>query len=76
MANKKPTFKVADAVGYLKHTSLIISAFLRDNKLPLSMEKEVEKEVKKFISCCDDCGTWESKLTINHGLCEECENNI
>lgn len=75
MSKKAQTFNVTDAVTYLKHTSLIIPAFLRDRKLPLKLEKQVEKAVKKVLDCCEICNTWDSRSRIVDGLCSDCSED-
>ena len=77
MQNKKSLkFNVSDAVTYLKHTSLIISSFLRDRKLSFKLHNQVEKEVKRYLSCCEGCGTWDSKSKIVDGNCSDCQEDI
>lgn len=77
MKNKKSLqFNVSDALTYLKHTSLIISSFLRDRKLSIKLEPQVKKEVIKYLSCCEGCGTWDSKSKIVDGQCSDCQEDI
>lgn len=75
MRKKNEKFNVSDAISYLKHTSLIISSFLRDRKLSIKLHNEVEKEVKKVLSCCEGCGTWDSKSKIVDQLCGDCQED-
>lgn len=71
----KTKIDVPDLVSYFKYTSLNISSYLRDRKLPASMEGEVEVELRKHLVDCSECGVWDSKSNTVDGKCVECDLN-
>lgn len=72
MTNTKQKFDTLDAVNYFKGTSLLIKCYLGDKKLSPTLNKKLEKELRKYLTECTYCGTWCTKANLTGGKCREC----